>query len=285
MITGDELISKLDKNKKHLEFQIKYYKLFNIRNKIILFLIENGIRINRVSPYVLSGIILCIINNSIDGGTLLDSATKYENIETIDTSTGEHLRSISFDSEYNEKLEYSTGWQKNDNDSFYRVETRYYIDDNFYSKSVEEILSMSKEEIEEVFEISDIEVIIKDILDESDKLYNNDSIIVTTTTVDLDNTQTSFSITKENIINLTFLALFTIISGKICSKVLFKKQKNIIEKSLREIKKTYKLVQKEDLKIQHNVLYLMNQNIKMLNENSQNIPNYQLRKKRGYYEQ
>ena len=112
MLTKRNLVYKLKKETKELENQIKYRKLYNIRNYGIQLLIKSGIALNHALPFIVAAIIIGHSKLMEEGNPFkIELVGQKANLETIDTSNGKHIKNISYDFDYDDKiLEYSTGW-------------------------------------------------------------------------------------------------------------------------------------------------------------------------------
>ena len=103
-----------------------------------------------------------------------------EIVEVIDTSSGIHIEHTSNDVIYNnKKLEYSTGWELNEDDLYERKSILYNIDDEVCLDNTDELFSLSQDEINKMFEIDKWETVYKKNLGPEDYYYNEDGLIIT----------------------------------------------------------------------------------------------------------
>ena len=186
---------------------------------------------------------------------------------------------MKFDSKYDEKLEYSTGWTTNDNGLYTRTITSYRLNTSFDIENTDKVLSMCKEELEKILEISNVEIIETSFLTPDDFIYDKDAIIVTNTFIDDNITKKRPETSMEQIMSIGVYVIFTIISGIILTKFEKKVLKIDIQTKLSKLESKIKIMTNDDIVTLKNILKLKEENIKMLDENSNNLPSYQLRKK------
>ena len=163
MRNGHELFNKLSKDVERLQNRIEHVKLYNIRNYVVKALIKSGIVVDYSLPFILTTII--IANLQISKGNApfhIDEVAEKAKIETIDTSSGMHVERISYDFRYtDEVLEHSTGWIINENGLYERTSTSYRLNNQIDLSDTEKVLSMSKEEIENILVVTNIKTIRK----------------------------------------------------------------------------------------------------------------------------
>lgn len=187
----DELINKLNKDITRLERKLECENLYNIRNSIISSVLKDVQVVDLALPFIVK-----------------DEITVDTDFETIDTSSGIHLKHNSSDSDDKTKMiKYSTGWKVGTDGYYERTETIYQLNDKLNLDNKEEILSMSKVKIEQLLKITDIKTIKKDVLTKDDSIYSKDALIIvnhSTTneqTVRLENANENF----QNSITYLFL--------------------------------------------------------------------------------
>lgn len=178
MNNRDDLVDKLSRKTKKLENQVNHRTIYNIRNATIRALMKSGVMLDYLLPFIISG----IVNNTKyeeNPPFHIDQITEVANQETIDTSSGIHKRRVSYDFTYDQKLiEHSTGWIINDDGLYERVATSYRLNDKIDLNDTESILSMTKEELENILTVTNIQTISKSTLTPEDELYTTDAIIV-----------------------------------------------------------------------------------------------------------
>ena len=180
MINNKYLISKLAKEVEELQKIIKYREVYNVRNFFMSCLIKSRIAFDQVLPFIITGWLVASLNSS-SGNTpfMVDDSVRRVYVKTIDTSSGVHLKHFSYDISYDDELiEYSTGWNINENGLFERTVTSYRISKELDLSDVDSILSMTKEELEDVLVITNIKTIRKNAIDPDDEIYMDDAIII-----------------------------------------------------------------------------------------------------------
>ena len=180
MKSKTDLIKKLSSDIKSLENKIKHRKIYNIRNFVVNIVLKGGIAIDYALPFLLTAIVIYYSRNAKgDAPFHIDEITEQVSIETIDTSNGIHLEHRSFDYSYDDELiEYSTGWITNEKGLYERTVTSYRISDEIDKIETDKIVSMSKEEIEKLLVVTNMQTIRKNTLTKEDEVYHSDALIV-----------------------------------------------------------------------------------------------------------
>lgn len=195
------LVNKLTRDVKALENKIEHRSLYNIRNMVVKALLKSGIAIDYALPFIFSLIVISYSSSAKRNTPFhIDEITEKAGIETIDTSSGIHLEHISYDFSYDEELiEYSTGWVINDKGLYERTVTSYRISDEIDLSETDKILSMSKEEIENILVVTNIKTICKNTLTPEDKIYDSDALIIVNHCESEDKTITRQETSSENV--------------------------------------------------------------------------------------
>lgn len=180
MLYSKKLVNKLENDVKTLQFKIEHRKLYNIKCNIIKCLLKCAIFLDYSLPFILVAIILAnyrsLSGNLPFRGNLIKENAK---VYSVDTSNDFHEKTISYDFEDDEEsVEYSTGWVLKENGLYERIVTTYKLNDNVDLEDIDTILKMSKEEVENTFVLINVSTIRKNIMDASDAIYNEPSIIV-----------------------------------------------------------------------------------------------------------
>ena len=284
MLTKRNLVNKLKKETKELENQIKYRKLYNIRNYGIQLLIKSGIALNHSLPFIVAAIIIGHSKLMEEGNPFkIELVSQKANLETIDTSSGKHIKNISYDFDYDDKiLEYSTGWIINEKGLYQRTITSYRLDKEFNLYDTEKILSMTKEEIEKSLIITNINTIQKNTLSSYDYIYDEDALIFTNHTLSDENTIERYENLSENALQVIYFIILTFAGGtalRLLEKKLIKK--NMGDK-LKEYIPLYRQISKEELEEMKKMLEIKKQNLSLITstENEDN-KSYQYKLRRG----
>lgn len=266
MISREQLIEKLTKDVEQLEKQITNREKYNAYNKIKRALIKSGIAVDFALPFILATVIisqaLIIKNGSIFKKS---SVTKKANVETIDMSDGTHIERFSYDFSYDrELLKYSTGWIINDKGLYQRTITSYKISKEIDLTDTDKILSMNKEELDKILEITNIKTIQKSYLTNDDSLYNEDTLIVINHgTIEIPSDTMSYN-TEENafaLLQILFLSLFTGIGTSGIKKIL---GETYISDKLKTYEVLYRPIEADELLEIKAALEIKKQNLVLL---------------------
>lgn len=282
MINNKYLISKLAKEVEELQKIIKYREVYNVRNFFMSCLIKSGIAFDQVLPFIITGWLVASLNSS-SGNTpfMVDDSVRRVYVKTIDTSSGVHLKHFSYDISYDDELiEYSTGWNINENGLFERTVTSYRISKELDLSDVDSILSMTKEELEDVLVITNIKTIRKNAIDPDDEIYMDDAIIIVN---HYDYIDRSIGIKESEIENITKTILYIIQS--LCLGYAYKKGCSVVIKTsfsdkLRRYKLKYKIISEDELESLYKILEVKKRNLDMINGSDKKDNNYcRLRKR------
>lgn len=280
MLSNDDLINTLKKDKLNIERKINNYKLTNIGNRTMVYILKAGIKINYIRPYILSGVVFSLLGSSLGNRPYFaDDIVVSASIETIDTSSSLHLENISYDNDFEEKLEYTSGWITNDEGLYTRTSTTYRLTPDFDLSNTNKVLSMPKEEIEKILEISNIEVITTNYLTPDDFIYYKDAVIVTNVSSDKNMTKIRKETSNEVILDSILYFLVTTVISALTLPFEKRFLKFNIQDKLKILEQKFKPISEDDLITLKKILSLKEENLRMLDKNSKNLPSYQLRKK------
>lgn len=280
-----ELLKKLSKDVKSLENKIEHRTLYNIRNYVISALLKSGIAIDYALPFILCAtIIACSHTAKGNAPFRFDNVTQKAGIETIDTSNGIHIEHISYDYNYNDEiLEYSTGWTLDENGLYQRTVTSYRISDKINIEDVDSVLSMSKEEIDNLLIITNIKTIRKNTLTSEDEIYNSDAIIIVNHIESEDEFITRTETLEENVFHSVCFVLLSLYWGYNLSNIGKIFVKTHIRDRLREYEPLFKQIDKKELEIMKKILEMKKNNLAMIYDstsdiNTRDVRSYRLRK-------
>jgi len=269
----NNLVKSLIEDKINLEKKIRLRETSTIKDFSLKLLVKSGIALDYALPYILATILALNISGFKQNLPFVkDDVKEYAQLETIDTSSGIHIKKTNYDDTYsNEFLEYSTGWKINEDGLYEREITSYKLSDEIDLTDTNKILSMSKEEIENILEIKDIKKIKVSFLGPEDYMYNSDSLIVVNNSKSEEEFIYRNETAGENILNSIYYIIVTIGWRFILmdiKRIIFK---NRFKDNLGYYKETLNPINTEDLEKFKEVLKLKEENLKMLDENSKSL--------------
>lgn len=273
MIDNNELVEKLNSNINKLQSKVEHRILYNARNFVIKLLLKSGIAIDYALPFIIAAIITSNFHSlKTHVPFRRDVITENASIKIIDTSSGIHWEHISYESNYNDELlEHSTGWITNDKGLYERTVTSYRLNDGINLEDTEKILSMTKEEIEQILVITNVRTIKKNILTSEDSIYYSDAIIVTKYLESEEETFTRLETTKENIWYSIWYIALTLCWGynfRCLEKAFITFH---IRDKIREYEPLFRQIDKEELENIRKIIELKQKNLAMINSKSTNI--------------
>ena len=263
MSDEEKLLKSLTKEVKDMENMIKKAKLYKLKKQFKKNLIKSGIVLNHVIPYALASFISYGSVSAIGYNPFsYEKVKENAKIETFETSTGLNRKTSSKDIEYgSNSFGHTTVWKLNDNGLYERTITVYEIDDSIDLSDTDKVLSMTKEEVEAKLNIIDIKTIQKNVLNEEDKIYDEDMLIVTRSTEDEDDFKMRNETFFENILDVGFWIALTIVFGatiNVINKKLFK-----LDEKLKAIDESI-VIEKVDVSTISEVLKVKKHNLEMI---------------------
>lgn len=262
-MNSDILINILLKQRDEIKNKIDNYKKYNQINKVRRKIVKTGIAIDYAFPLILSFIILLNISKKTNNNPfIIDDIEETENLELIDTSNGYHEENKYYEESIYPKIEYSESWKVNEYGLFERKVTSYIIY-NIDINDKENILSMNKEEIENNLIPLSENIYTKTSLDEKDKIFLEDSIILTRVK-ETDNKKIIKETKEENALyTLIYISLFLIIEKciKNIKRIIIRDK---IKNKLEETHYKYREIDEEELKTLKDILKIREENIKMI---------------------
>lgn len=266
MITKKTLIKKLKKDIYRLETKIKYINLCNIKNISLYIATKLFILIEDKLPLLLASF---IVFNSYTSKNKIPfkrtEITEPNMIEVIDTSTGIHIENKETNYEHAHKvLEHSTAWYVNENGYYERIVTSYQIDLNIFTDNIENILNMTKEEVDSLLMISNVSRVEKSSLIEEDKIYNEEVLVYINCYIDKENPIIRKETMGEEILeDISYIITMTFLSEAL------KGVKNIIIKDyvknkLNILEAKYRPINKNELERLNKILELRKENLLLL---------------------
>lgn len=257
-----KLLKDLKNDVQKLDRSIRYQKYINFRNAAIRNLIDVGSATGHIAPFVLSFAGLFLLCPPEDKPFILNDKVVYANEQVIDDSNGLHFKKTSFDTKYDSRIELLSAWD--------------YVDQQFYERTItsfnpkkidvyelEEILAMSKDELEKKFGIISVETIDKDLLDESDVI--GEVVRVSKSQKSSD----EFRIVKEGHVENLFKTATYLYISLMLSLILLFSQELLLGKdfSIDDLKKKYGIITDEDLMEMRKILEAKKRNLDMVSNN------------------
>ena len=272
MYSRSGLVNMFSRDVKTLENRIKHRKIYNILNFIVKLVLKSGIAIDYMLPFMLASFMVANLHSAKGNAPFrVDEITEKASIETIDTSNGIHLENVSYDFSYDDELiEHSTGWIINDKGLYERTVTSYRISDEIDFSETDKILSMSKEEIENILVITNVQTICKNTLTPEDKIYAEDALIIINHYKSDDETIVRQETLSENLL----YSIGFIVMVLLCGNTLRNIEKLFVKTYIRDILKSYeplfRQINKKELEKMRRILEVKKQNLAMIGETSNN---------------
>lgn len=238
MNTKKNIIDKLNKDINKVEYQINHTSIYNFYVFLLKLVVNFGITLDKLFPYIISAALIANSNHFQNNKPFnIDKIPVKPSIEVITTSNGITKELISYEKKYNkEEIEYSTGWTINKQGLYERKITTYYLERDIDEYDIDAILNMSKNELESLLKIKNIEIIKKNTLSEDDYLYEKEGIIIINHYISDEEVKLVDETILSNIFNSTaYIALVLLLSKtikftkKICLKVNIKDELNKIK--------------------------------------------------------
>lgn len=273
MYSRSGLVNMFSRDVKTLENRIKHRKIYNILNFIVKLVLKSGIAIDYMLPFMLASLVVANSYSAKGNAPFrVDEITEKANIETIDTSNGIHLENVSYDFSYDDELiEHSTGWIINDKGLYERTVTSYRISDEIDFSETDKIFSMSKEEIEHILVVTNVQTICKNTLTPEDKIYAEDALIIINHYKSDDETIIRQETLSENLL----YSIGFIVMVLLCGNTFRNIEKLFVKTYIRDILKSYeslfRQINKKELEEMRRILEVKKQNLAMIGETSNNI--------------
>ena len=261
---NDKILKKITKDVNHLQFQIEHRKLYNAFIVFVRFWVKSGIILDKCFPFFLSTVL--VLNSDSfknDKAFKRDIVSKPAYIQTINTSNGifeENIRAVGGDN----IVEYSSAWMINNTGLYERTVVTYKVNNKINLKNIDEILSMTEEELNDLLKIIDVNVVTKEYLTEEDQLYNEDVVIVTqyikSKDVEVLRQETSKENFEHSVAYIFLTCLFAVWFMKI-KKFLIK---TVIEDKLEDSLTMHRYIHEIELEDLENILEIKRDNLSLL---------------------
>lgn len=260
------VVDQYIRDTKSLEYKVKYPDLFNAYYKILEISTKFGIISvpNIISLFVVSWIVSSIMGSFNHSPFELDEKEVFANSKTTYYGIEKSIDTISFDKSFTNSLEYTTGWKEIGNGFYERTITYYNIPAEGEINNKEEILSLSKEAMDELFETNNIETVSKNYLTDEDNRFNEETVVLE---INNGKSEKDVKIEKQSIAEQIFLDglvyfLISFIGGNLMGNFIKEK---ILKRKM--VIKSRKYIDKNDLEEMKKVIEFRKQNIELLEDN------------------
>lgn len=241
----------------------EYYKN---HYKVIKPLLNFGIHIPRVIPFILSSMLVTfsLSINSRDP-FILEERLKKANFKTTYYGTDEILDSYSFDETFEDSLKYTTAWKDTKDGLHERIVTTYEVPSHDELLN-DKIYTLSKDELDESYNISNVETFIKSVISEDEMRFVHDMAVV-----EVNNGKSSVDIVlkkqtfMENLFTDVLLySILTIVVGGFMDYFILEKMKRKMKNHLEIIDERLNLLDLDTLKKLKKDLELRKENLELL---------------------
>lgn len=269
MMNG-ELTENYIKNTVKLEKKFKYSNFYKIYYNTAKLLLRLGVNAVRILPFLVTGSIFLsgftLLNHS---PFILDENIVYANELMTYYSNNYQTDVVSFDKNFNTSLKHTTKWEKVAENLYERKVTSYYISEEEIINE-QYILSLSKEELDRLYKIINVETIIKDEISNEEKIYNENMTVLG---INKGKSKSDYRAEEQNaVINifcdfLPFLFL-SITSGSFFLSITSDKQKEIYEILINRLYKKSSIFYGNKHDEMNKILELRKNNLELLEEDN-----------------
>lgn len=260
-------VEKLQKDIDLLNDKINPSKLQIIKRCAIKTMLNLGIAVEYSLPIILAFMIIFSVREKTGKIPFkIDKVVDKISTEVIDTSTGIHVEFISKNNKYDKNsIEYSTGWELNELGLYERHSTIFQVDDDVDLTDSESILLMSEDELKNKFSIQDIKTITKSHLDDLDNIYNEDTIVVTSSKSLLNNFVRDET-NKENILDSIIYVFSSLCLGGMVDALYFKAIGKKINSKIKSYKESFGPFNEEEVNYMLQMLEIKEANLKLFDD-------------------
>lgn len=263
---NNKILKTFQKDANIVQFKIEHTNLYNTIAAIIRFFLKGGQKLEKCIPLVLSALIVTNSSHFKKNKPFRsDILSKPAYIQMIDASNGIHEENI-LAIRHDNIVEYSTGWLKNNNEQYERVVTTYKINSKINSTKLEEIFSMTEDELFDLLKIVDVNVITKDYLTTEDKVYNEDVITVIQYAKSNDKKVLRQETDSECYLNMSTYVAFVLLYASWLKKIKKALIKSEVGDKLEECLSRFEYVNEHDLDELKKILEIKKQNVAILKE-------------------
>ena len=277
-------VDKLHKDIDSLNEKINPGKMELVKRCIIKTVLNLGIAVEYSLPVILSLMLLFSVREK-DGKVpfKIDKVVDKVSSKVIDTSSGIHIEFTSDSKKYKTNtIEYSTGWELNNLGLYERHSTTFLVDDSIDLINTSKIFSMDEDELKSRFRVENIRTITKAHLDDLDNIYNEETIVITTSKGFLEEIIRDET-KQENILDSLIYIFSSFCLGGMIDALFMKLIGNKINLKIKSYKKSLGPFSEEEINYMLQMLEIKEENLKLFddsNNDSENDNNFVYRKVR-----
>lgn len=260
---NSEIISAIEKSSSSMEKLYDNYEKHNLKYGIVSALIRCGIALDYCIPFLASTIVISSVYAKVNRMPFIKTDIKeYASTQSMMTSNGYTKKISSYDTEYTDKsIEYSSGWRINDNNLYERDVIVYRYNDN--DIDLEKVLSMTNEEIANLYTVCNYKKIQKQTLSEEDSIYNEDVVILNRVS-NLESFRTRKESNIENALSTLIFILFVFLGSSFLSSARNLLIRETIGDKLKKVQKNYKPLSKKEWSCAKKILEIRKENVDLI---------------------
>lgn len=286
MKNKNDMINKLKKEISKLQYNVDNTKKYNTKAFMMRRLLNGGKFVNGLAPYLLTSAII-FSQSALEKNPPfhIDQVPQEVRIETIDSTNGYHQINKYYDSEYDYNYnfatkfaEHSTAWTLNENNMYERTSTKYIVNQELYSKSVEALLAIPIDELVDNLLIEYVQVIQKKDLDKQDAIYNEEVVVITDHIISDDEYYMRYETENENILYSMAFIVFSLLCGFGAKQLRSLVTRDQIKNTLEGYLSKYKNIEKEDIENIKKIIALKKENLALLEGEEELVYTRRLRK-------
>ena len=253
----------LTKDIEDLEYKIVHRKEFNKKNTFKYVLIKSAMILEMALPFALGSLVTFSLFKTYNRTPIKkDIIHDKPSIQLELDSLGNEYKNISFDTKYEDNsLEYSTSWEYID--GFYeRIE--YIYDIELDNTDYENVINLSKEEIDSMFKLVNIKKYRKNVLTDDDQIYNDNYLILHQVIDDKEYYKFRKETDLENLIETLLFLLLVYCEGKLVEAIGGLFIKKSLKNHLNKESLKYRPISKKEVETLKQILEQKKANIKLL---------------------
>lgn len=261
-----DIQTQLESEIEQLEYKIENRKKYNSDKKFKYIMIKGVILLELAFPFTL-GLCATSFAFKVFGKTPIEKTKIIDkpSIQYEIDSTGKENKLVSYNQKYDENLiEYSTSWILNDEGLFERQVTTYSYEGYEIKNDYDNILSLSKEEMSDIFKIVDLKKIQKTHLDKDDQKYQKDSIVIKQVIDDERFYRVRNETDFENFLELFIFLFLVYVEGVALDNLIGVILKKRISTKFKYMELENRLIREKDIEELRKILILKKENLKLL---------------------